>query len=56
MEDVYIARAGAQSQDRNTANKIKALCMAAGLENMVNRGDLTAGQGPLRRTGETTRS
>ncbi len=42
MEDVYIARAGAQSQDRNTGNKIKALCMAAGLENMVNPGDLTA--------------
>ena len=42
MEDVYIARAGAQSKSRNTGNKIKALCTAAGLANMVNPGDLTA--------------
>ena len=42
MEDVFIARAGARSQNRNTGNKIKALCLAAGLENMVDPGDLTA--------------
>lgn len=42
MEDVFIARMGALSADRNTENKIKALCTAAGLENMVSPGDLTA--------------
>ncbi len=42
MEEVFIARAGAQSKDRNTEHKIKALCMAAGLENMVSQNDLTA--------------
>ncbi len=42
MEDVFIARAGALSEARNTEHKIKALCTAAGLENMVAPGDLTA--------------
>lgn len=42
MEEVFIARAGALSAKRNTASKIKALCTAAGLENMVSPGDLTA--------------
>ncbi|MDO5845640.1 MAG: DUF362 domain-containing protein [Methanocorpusculum sp.] len=42
MEDVYIARTGALSADRSTENKIKALCTAAGMENMLSPGDLTA--------------
>ena len=42
MEDVFIARAGALSKERNTESKIQALCLAAGLENTINPGDLTA--------------
>ncbi|MDO5844477.1 MAG: DUF362 domain-containing protein [Methanocorpusculum sp.] len=42
MEEVYIARFGALSKERNTENKIKVLCTAGGLENMVSAGDLTA--------------
>lgn len=42
MEDVFIARAGALSKERNTESKIQALCAAAGLENVINPSDLTA--------------
>lgn len=42
MENVYLARFGALSKERNTENKIKALCLAGGLENMISKDDLTA--------------
>ena len=42
MENVYIARAGGISVKRNTEHKIRALLKAAGLENHISLGDLTA--------------
>lgn len=42
MEDVFIARVGALSAERNTEKKIEALCVAGGLDTLVSSGDLTA--------------
>ena len=42
MEDVYIARAGALGEARNTDHKIALLCREAGLDLAVSAGDLTA--------------
>ena len=42
MENVYIARAGAHSEGRNTEHKLALLCASAGLDLAVSAGDLTA--------------